>query len=185
MKRTQVVPFVLMATAACAVPAGAMTLAADAVGAVGGTSAGSGYVLGQTGGLTLAGRATSAGLVETAGFWGWGDLTVSSVPSEPDLTEVPRETRLQNSYPNPFARATRIGFQIAGEAGGATRARLEVFDLTGRRVATLVDRALAPGAYQAAWDGRGEDQQPVANGVYFARLTAGDYSKTIRIVASR
>jgi hypothetical protein len=52
---------------------------------------------------------------------------------------------------------------------------LEVYDVTGRRVATLVDRPMEPGAHEVTWDGRAETGRPVVSGVYVYRLVAGSY----------
>jgi subtilisin-like proprotein convertase family protein len=72
--------------------------------------------------------------------------------------------------PNPFAGRTELRFRLP-EGGSA---RLEIFDVSGRRVRTLVDRALPAGPHTAAWDGRDASGQPVAAGIYFVRLAAGD-----------
>ncbi len=71
---------------------------------------------------------------------------------------------LQN-YPNPFNPVTNISYRLS-EAGAV---RLEVFDITGRRMATLVDESQLPGSYSVTWDG-----QQAASGVYIYRISAGN-----------
>lgn len=87
---------------------------------------------------------------------------------------------LAPSYPNPFTDATTIAYTI-DQAGPVT---LDVFDLLGRRVRTLVDDALPAGIYQAVWDGRDDSGRPVASGVFLYRLRLGEavvHRQTVRI----
>lgn len=84
-------------------------------------------------------------------------------------------SRLGANYPNPFNPATRIPYTVGsrGGSGGATPVILGIYDVGGRRVATLVDRALPPGPYEAVWNGHRDGGGPVPSGVYFARLSVG------------
>jgi hypothetical protein len=91
-----------------------------------------------------------------------------------------RKIGLLAPVPNPFHAATTISFQLA-QAGPV---RLEIFDLTGRLVRTLV-RGPAPfGSSTATWDGRAEDGSRVIAGVYFCRLShsGGDEARAIILV---
>lgn len=87
---------------------------------------------------------------------------------------VPRAFELAQNYPNPFNAATIIPFTLTGSR--AQHVRLDVFDILGRRVQTLKDEDLEPGAYQITWNGQDHNGQSVASGVYFYRLTIGDKS---------
>jgi flagellar hook assembly protein FlgD len=60
----------------------------------------------------------------------------------------------------------------------AGRARLRVFDVSGRRVATLLDRDLAAGRHSAFWSGRDDEGRPVASGVYLYRVEAPGFTQT-------
>jgi hypothetical protein len=71
--------------------------------------------------------------------------------------------------PNPSRGNTRFAFQLPR----STRVELSVYDVGGRRVARLADREFAAGSSSVAWDGRGEDGAPVANGLYWSRLSVG------------
>ena len=105
--------------------------------------------------------------------------TASGLNSIGPLTEgVPIAFELGQNYPNPFNPSTRISYTI-GERGLVT---LEVFDLLGRQVATLVSETQAAGSYQIVWDGRNSRSLPVTSGVYFYRLRSGGFSKTNRMV---
>jgi hypothetical protein len=79
---------------------------------------------------------------------------------------------LHAAYPNPFAAATTIGYDLPE----ATQVTIEVYDAVGRRVATLVDAEQAAGRYEAAWDARS-----LASGVYLYRIQAGSYAKTMKV----
>ena len=77
---------------------------------------------------------------------------------------VPGSFALGQNYPNPFNPVTTIRYQI----GELAKVKLEVFDLLGRRVATLVNTNQGVGAYEVAFDGR-----DLASGMYLYRLEAG------------
>jgi len=80
----------------------------------------------------------------------------------------PTSTRLFAPSPNPLARSSFLRFDLA--TAGETQ--LDVFDAAGRRVASLIDRALEPGHYSLTWDGRNQGGEPLGAGLYFARLIA-------------
>src|SRR5690606_15488284 len=80
---------------------------------------------------------------------------------------------LEAAYPNPFAASTTLRFTTTEQS----TIRLEVFDLVGRRVATLVDGPLAPATHTVTLDGRG-----LAGGTYLVRLQAGDQVTTQKLV---
>lgn len=73
------------------------------------------------------------------------------------------------SYPNPFNPSTTLHLDLP--RGG--HARLEVFDVSGRHVTTLVDRELPAGSSEVVWHGQDARGQAVSSGVYFARLVHG------------
>jgi len=96
----------------------------------------------------------------------------------PGAVGVPVEFDLEQNYPNPFNPSTRISYSV-GERGLVT---LEVFDVLGRDVATLVNEVQSAGSYQIVWNGRNSGNIPVTSGVYFYRLRSGGMSKTNRMV---
>ncbi|HMB68403.1 MAG TPA: CehA/McbA family metallohydrolase [bacterium] len=78
-------------------------------------------------------------------------------------------TALLPNSPNPFRPRTTIRFDLAGI--GSQPVRVDVFDVAGRKVATLADDRLPPGSYELEWNGRSDAGENVAAGVYFLRLT--------------
>jgi hypothetical protein len=79
---------------------------------------------------------------------------------------TPAVTRLLNNYPNPFNPMTRVRFHLAE----AEPVRLVVLDLTGRRVATLLDEPMAAGIHERSWNGLSDAGRTVASGVYLVVL---------------
>jgi hypothetical protein len=103
---------------------------------------------------------------------------------------LPAAFLLEQNYPNPFNGSSEIRFRVplvsSGQAGGAagiqgaTGVTLQVFDLLGRNVATLVDGQKAPGEYTVRFDaGR------LSSGTYVVRLQAGGQTRTRVIVLIR
>ncbi len=99
-------------------------------------------------------------------------------------TEVPKAFELLQNYPNPFNPTTTIEFAIAprGDGNQMVDARLEVYNILGQRVITLLDEPLPAGRHTVQWDSRDKSGNSVASGIYFYRLTAGDYSQSKKMV---
>ena len=91
---------------------------------------------------------------------------------------LPAGFGLGQNYPNPFNPGTVIPYQLATDG----YVRLDVFNLLGQRVVTLVDGAMSAGRYTAQWDARDGSGYGVAAGVYVYRLTAGGGTATRRMV---
>ncbi|MDQ7041813.1 MAG: FlgD immunoglobulin-like domain containing protein [Rhodothermus sp.] len=94
--------------------------------------------------------------------------------------ELPAGFMLEGGAPNPFSTTTTIRFVVAQP----THVRLEVFDLLGRRVRTLVDRWISAGEQEVGWDGKDATGRSLPAGVYVCRLTTerGQQSKALTIV---
>jgi len=90
---------------------------------------------------------------------------------------APQPFGLRQNYPNPFNPSTTIEYSLLR----AGRATLTVYDVSGRRVATLVDREMPAGLYHVAW--RAPRNMP--SGVYFARLKSGAETSIRRLVLVR
>ena len=67
----------------------------------------------------------------------------------------------------------------------AETARLAIYSLGGQRVAQLVDAFQRPGYHQTIWDGRDRHGRPLASGVYLARLQAGSFTETRKLLLIR
>ena len=96
---------------------------------------------------------------------------------------TPKETALLANYPNPFNPETWIPYQLAKPAEVA----LHIHAVDGTLVRTLSLGHQAIGTYQsrsraAYWDGKNALGEPVASGVYFYTLTAGDFNATRKML---
>ncbi|MCC6349113.1 MAG: Ig-like domain-containing protein [Candidatus Eisenbacteria bacterium] len=83
--------------------------------------------------------------------------------------------------PNPARGSTRVPFTLPSPAGYGSPVRLEVFDLGGARIRTLVNGALPAGAHEARWDVRDDLGRAVGPGLYFLRLEAAGRSLTRKV----
>jgi hypothetical protein len=97
------------------------------------------------------------------------------------VDELPTVFALKQNWPNPFMGTTMLHFDIPKDVD----VKLEVFDIRGRLVKSLVDRALPAGRYDIGWDGRDSQGRKAASGVYFYRIEAGQWSQTKRMVIVR
>ena len=75
--------------------------------------------------------------------------------------------------------STTIAFEVPD---GGTHVSLEIYDVSGRLVRTLVDGYEPAGTRTAIWDGRDDAGQPVASGIYFSRMTAPEFSETTKMM---
>jgi len=89
---------------------------------------------------------------------------------------LPTVTELYQNYPNPFNAGTMISYELAG----AAHVKLEIYNLRGQEIATLVDAQQQAGYGSVTW----EDSE-AASGVYFYRLTAGDFTEVKRMTLLR
>ncbi|MCH7878325.1 MAG: T9SS type A sorting domain-containing protein [candidate division Zixibacteria bacterium] len=85
---------------------------------------------------------------------------------------VPESFTLHQNYPNPFNPSTTIKFTIRGE--GLQDVALDVFNILGQKVITLVDDQRSPADYTIQWNGANKSGQRVASGIYLYRLKVGD-----------
>ncbi len=92
--------------------------------------------------------------------------TAPTAVHEQAQDSTPRGFALDPNYPNPFNSSTTIGYRL-DKAG---KVQLEIYDLQGQKVKTLVDRNEGPGFYRLEWDGTNTGGYPVATGVYLVRL---------------
>ncbi len=101
-------------------------------------------------------------------------------------TVLPQETTLLANYPNPFNPETWIPYHLAKDA----KVTLQIYAVNGTLVRTLTLGHQPAGMYQtrsraAYWDGKNEFGEPVASGVYFYTLTAGDFSATRKMLIQK
>ncbi|MBN2288639.1 MAG: T9SS type A sorting domain-containing protein, partial [Candidatus Glassbacteria bacterium] len=94
--------------------------------------------------------------------------------------ELPKANTLSQNSPNPFNPATTISYTIA--EGSTVYVTLNVYDIRGNLVRSLVNEAREAGTYNVFWDGTDEGGRSVSSGVYFYRIKAGDFNQTRKMV---
>ena len=104
-------------------------------------------------------------------------LVVTGVAGDPT-----RRSANLTSEPNPISSSARLRFNAPSER---TRVRLEIFDIGGQRVTTLLDGFRSGAGQEVRWSGRNHDGAEVAPGVYFCRLEMAGQSDTRRLVRIR
>ena len=98
-----------------------------------------------------------------------------------ELAPVQATSRIESAWPNPFNPHCTLRFSLAA----AGQARVELIDLAGRHVRTLMDGAMAAGPHELIWNGRDDDGREVASGIYFARLLSAGGVDTHKLVLLR
>ncbi len=112
---------------------------------------------------------------------GSGSQMIAGGPQEIIDKKLPKVFGLYQNYPNPFRLTTTIKYQLPVE----TNVSLKIYDVMGRLVRRLVDTKQKPGYYTARWDGKAENGQKAASGVYFYRLETKEYKSTKKVVRLR
>jgi aminopeptidase N len=115
---------------------------------------------------------------EGVGLWSGFNGFTTAAAAAVDLIpgELPSVYAMYQNYPNPFNPSTTIRFDLPRPA----HVRFVVYSLLGETVAQLADGSFTPGTYNVTWDAGN-----VASGVYFCRLEAGAFVKTIKVTLTR
>ncbi len=106
------------------------------------------------------------------GYYGDNTTTGTDIPVSEYVTS------LQQNYPNPFNPTTRIDFSLKED----TSVLLDVFNIKGQKVTTLVNEELAAGNHSVIWNGTNQNNRSVGSGIYFYRLTSPDKTITRKML---
>ncbi len=87
-------------------------------------------------------------------------------------------TELKSNYPNPFNPETNIAFSMK-EAGAVT---LEVYNVKGQLVRTLINDVKAAGNHTVVWNGKDNNGRSVSSGIYYYKMNTGKYSSTKKMI---
>jgi hypothetical protein len=104
--------------------------------------------------------------------WMGNAITPTAVNNTPALVDD-----LAQNYPNPFNPSTRIKYSLARNS----QVSLSIYNVAGQLVKTLVNETRTAGPHAVTWNGRDDRGAPVASGVYFYRLVAGDFTMTRKL----
>jgi hypothetical protein len=115
--------------------------------------------------------------VEDFGLW---DMQFAPTVNGVDAPAVTTAAgfRLAAPSPNPFATSTSIRFTVPDRQ----LVTIELYDVLGRRVLVLLDEVVEAGPGERVWNGRSETGEHASTGVYFARMTAGDFHATRKVL---
>ena len=129
-------------------------------------------------------------LQDSAGTWSSGSAnpgTASLVTHPGDATDypagaaiwvVPASFSLQQNYPNPFNPYTTISYDLPVDSD----VLIEVHNLLGEKVATLVNETASAGSYVTLWTGHYDNGTAAASGIYVYSIKAGEFSDTKRML---
>jgi formylglycine-generating enzyme required for sulfatase activity len=101
--------------------------------------------------------------------------------AHPHINDNPSSFQLTQNYPNPFNPSTIIEFVISKPGN----IRIEVFDILGQSVKTLVNSYKPAGIYQTSWDGFDHSNMPVSGGVYFYSLKTENSLSVNKMILAR
>ncbi len=119
-----------------------------------------------TAGESIIGNVANENNLLRSGFWGY-PLPGISGTEEHARAAVPDAFQLYQNYPNPFNPTTVIKYDLPKP----TNVKLEIFNILGERILTLVNSELINAGYhQVVWNGRNQSGSRVSSGIYFYRL---------------
>lgn len=111
-------------------------------------------------------------------------IAPASFIAEEQAQLIPSQYRLLPAYPNPFRERTTIEYTLPLQAVGEP-VRLDIYNMLGQQVVSLVDEEQAAGFHRVVWDGRNRFGRRVTNGVYIYRLRVGDFEATRTMIQVR
>ncbi len=125
--------------------------------------------------------------IDAAAWWLDGTTAVyfddfvvygSSTTDVVETDGLPTKFLLSQNYPNPFNPSTNIEFSLPNEG----YAELSIFDMTGQKIATLLNEHMQAGNYKVQWDGSTELGNKISSGMYLYRLRTGDFVSSKKMI---
>ena len=86
--------------------------------------------------------------------------------------------KIEQNYPNPFNPSTTIRYSIP-EADNVT---INIFDITGKLITTLMNQTQNAGTYEVTWDGKNNKGVPAVSGIYLYKIKAGNFTKISKMI---
>jgi predicted outer membrane repeat protein len=94
-----------------------------------------------------------------------------------ETTPTAQQFALEPNFPNPVMTTTTLNFTVAERSN----VRIDIYDVKGSLVRTLVNEDLDPGTYPVTWDATDASGNALANGTYIARMTAGSFTSSVKM----
>ncbi|MBI4722192.1 MAG: T9SS type A sorting domain-containing protein [Candidatus Stahlbacteria bacterium] len=144
----------------------------------GGIGSSANYILKDAAGQSVTGESKSATYIEQAGLHTYSQKQYISVEENDFQPLIPKVFNLSYPSPNPVAHIATIRYAVPKVAN----VHILVYDVSGRVVKTLVSGEKKPAFYSINWNGESDNGNRVAQGVYFVRMVASDYTATKKLI---
>ncbi|MBN1894492.1 hypothetical protein JW906_08350, partial [bacterium] len=105
-------------------------------------------------------------------------VSIGKTGMQQPSSQIPEKYDLYQNYPNPFNPCTQVCFEIPDRG----RIEVAVYNMKGSRIRTLLSGIAEPGMHAVTWDGRDQNRRQVPSGLYFCRMEAKGYQKTIKML---
>ena len=105
------------------------------------------------------------------------DIPSTGIKNNNQLKNQPHDFRIFQNYPNPFNSHTSLTYQLYN----SSNVKLDIFNMNGELMKTLVHEKQHTGHYRINWDGKSMNYSQVTSGTYLARLQINDFHKTIKM----
>jgi hypothetical protein len=127
------------------------------------------YKLSSSLGQSITGVQEGAANKLYTGFWNPWVVQMAPVEwEEEDHAQLPKEFDLRQNYPNPFNPTTVIKYALPK----ACEVKIQIYNILGQKVRSLVDERQDPGHKMIHWDGKDDNGKEVSSGIYFCRIVA-------------
>ncbi len=128
--------------------------------------------------LIVGGDFSNAGNKVSAYLARWTKKDEADVKEIADTEALPCNYYLKQNHPNPFNPATIIEYNVPVKS----HVKIDIFNILGMKIQTLVNETQTTGEYQIFWDGKDYKDNDVATGIYFYRLQAGNFIDTKKMI---
>ena len=109
------------------------------------------------------------------------EFNIDNVTSIEEPEEIPTDFELFQNYPNPFNPTTNITYSVP-QSDAFGNLKLEIYNLPGQKIRTLVNKRQRSEIYTVQWDGKNDFGLTVSNGLYLYRLSAGSFVQTKKML---
>jgi hypothetical protein len=114
----------------------------------------------------------------TTNFISWVHTMAAGSTQQQGSVSVPKPVILSQNYPNPFNTSTKFSFSVSNK----NHVAIDIFNIRGQHVKTIVDKTFSTGDYNAIWNGVDESGLPVTSGIYLAQMKSPGNIQTLRII---
>lgn len=105
-------------------------------------------------------------------------VNLTGVSEKPEAKNIPTHFQLQQNYPNPFNPTTAIRFDVPK----AVNVKIDIFNILGQHIRTLVDKEFSAGYFETMWDGKDRNGAGVASGVYIYVMQSGQFTDLRKMI---